>query len=210
MKVQIHKPHPWHGIPIGDESPNIVTAYIEMVPTDTVKFEIDKLTGYRKVDRPQKFSNYLPALYGFVPQTFCDESIREFAEMKSGRKVQKGDGDPLDICVLTERNISSGDIILEAIPIGGFRMLDGGEADDKIIAVLKKDEIYGNIKDVTECPEALINRLKHYFLTYKNMPGQDKAVEITQTYGRVEAQEVIRRSVEDYDRTYRSHMEAGV
>lgn len=211
MKVQLFKPHPWHGIPVGDQCPEVITAYIEMVPNDTVKYEIDKLTGYRKVDRPQKFSNYVPALYGFVPQTFCDEEVRAYAEQMSGRKVEKGDGDPLDICVLTERFISSGDIILEAIPIGGFRMIDKGEADDKIIAVLKQDEIYGQLKDVSECPETLINRLKHYFLTYKNMPGQDKkSVEITHTYGHAEAREVILRSMKDYNNTYRSHLEAGV
>jgi inorganic pyrophosphatase len=211
MKVQISKPHPWHGIPVGDKCPNIITAYIEMVPNDTVKYEIDKLTGYRKVDRPQKFSNYVPALYGFVPQTFCDEEVRAYAEKMAGKAVQKGDGDPLDICVITERNITSGDIILECIPIGGFRMIDKGEADDKIIAVLKGDEIYQHVTDVHECPEALINRLKHYFLTYKNMPGQEnKAVEITHTYGRSEAHEVILRSMKDYNNAYKSHLEAGV
>lgn len=211
MKVQLSKPHPWHGIPIGENCPEVVTAYIEMVPNDTVKYEIDKLTGYRKVDRPQKFSNYLPALYGFVPQTYCGEQVREYAEIMAGKHVEKGDGDPLDICVLTERNITSGDIILEAIPIGGFRMIDKGEADDKIIAVLKQDEIYGKLKDVSECPETLIDRLKHYFLTYKNMPGhENKAVEITHTYGSKEAQEVILRSAKDYNDTFRSHLQAGV
>jgi inorganic pyrophosphatase len=211
MSVQLFKPHPWHGIPIGDNCPHSVTAYIEMVPADTVKYEIDKETGYRKVDRPQKFSNYLPALYGFVPQTYCDERIREYAELRSGKTVNKGDGDPLDICVLTERNITSGDIILEAIPIGGFRMIDKGEADDKIIAVLKQDEIYGHLTDVQDCPATLIDRLKHYFLTYKNMPGQEnKAVEITHTYGANEAHEVIRRSIKDYNKKFRSHMEIGV
>jgi inorganic pyrophosphatase len=211
MSVQLFKPHPWHGIPIGDNCPHSVTAYIEMVPADTVKYEIDKETGYRKVDRPQKFSNYLPALYGFVPQTYCDERIREYAELRSGKTVNKGDGDPLDICVLTERNITSGDIILEAIPIGGFRMIDKGEADDKIIAVLKQDEIYGHLTDVQDCPATLIDRLKHYFLTYKNMPGQEnKAVEITHTYGAIEAHEVIRRSITDYNKKFRSHLEIGV
>ena len=201
------KPHPWHGIPVGENCPNSVTAYIEMVPNDTVKYEIDKVTGYRKVDRPQKFSNYLPALYGFVPQTYCGEKIREFAAFKSGKEVLKGDGDPLDICVLTERNISSGDIILEAVPIGGFRMLDNGEADDKIIAVLKQDEIYGVLREVSECPETLINRLKHYFLTYKNMPGKEiKAVEITHIYGAKEAHEVILRSIEDYKEKFKEHL----
>jgi inorganic pyrophosphatase len=199
MSTQLYKAHPWHGIPIGENVPNIVTAYIEIVPADTVKYEIDKLTGYRKVDRPQKFSNYVPALYGFVPQTFCGDKIRQYAEQKSGKAVIRGDGDPLDICVLTERNITSGDIILEAIPVGGFRMIDRGEADDKIIAVLKNDEIYGHYQDINQCPESLINRIKHYFLTYKNMPShENKAVEITHTYGALEAREIILLSREDY------------
>lgn len=123
----------------------------------------------------------------------------------------RGDGDPLDICVLTERNITSGDIILEAIPIGGFRMIDKGEADDKIIAVLKQDEVYGGIKDVLECPPSIINRLKHYFLTYKTIPGaQDNAVEITHTYNAIEAKEVILKSILDYNTKFKSHLEIGV
>jgi len=211
MRVQLFKPHPWHGISAGEHSPSVITAYIEMVPGDTVKYEIDKQTGYRKVDRPQKFSNYVPALYGFVPQTFCDESVRAYAEKMAKKRVERGDGDPLDICVLTERVINSGDILVEAVPIGGFRMIDKGEADDKIIAVLKQDEIYGHIKDVSECPLSLINRLKHYFLTYKNMPGrEEKVVEITDVYGAEEAKEVIRCSMADYDRLYRSHLGEGV
>jgi inorganic pyrophosphatase len=211
MKVQLFKPHPWHGISPGEDCPQIITAFIEMVPNDTVKYEIDKISGYRKVDRPQKFSNIVPALYGFVPQTYCDENVRAYAELMSGKKVHKGDGDPLDICVLTERNITSGDIILEAIPIGGFRMLDKGEADDKIIAVLKQDEIYGGFKDVSDCPPSLINRLKHYFLTYKNIPGSENtAVEITHTYGVAEAHQVIRHSLKDYELKFKSYLEIGV
>jgi inorganic pyrophosphatase len=195
-----HKPHPWHGISIGKDAPNVVIAYIEMVPTDTVKYEIDKVSGYRKVDRPQKFSNITPALYGFIPQTYCGEKIAEYAASKCTSTVERGDGDPLDICVITERNITSGDIILEAVPIGGFRMIDKGEADDKIIAVLKQDEIYGKLTDVSECPAPLLNRMKHYFLTYKNLPNSDSVnqVEIAAVYGRAEAMEVINRSREDY------------
>lgn len=193
------KAHPWHGITIGDDAPGIVTTFIEIVPTDTVKYEIDKESGYLKIDRPQKYSNVVPALYGFIPQTFCDEKIAEYAALKSGKDVPKGDGDPLDICVLSERTITHGDILLQAIPIGGLRMIDKGEADDKIIAVLKGDELYQNWKDITDCPEAIINRLKHYFLTYKNIPGTGKPTcEITHVYDRLEAYEVINRSREDY------------
>lgn len=200
--INTFKAHPWHGIPLGDMAPEIVTAFIEIVPGDTIKYEVDKQTGYLKVDRPQKFSNIVPALYGFIPQTYCGEEIARFAEVKSGREVKRGDGDPIDICVLSERQILHGNIILQAEPIGGFRLLDRGEADDKIIAILKGDEVYQSWKDIKDCPAALIKRLEHYFLTYKNIPGDGRVCEITNIYGREEAHEVIRKSIEDYRKKF--------
>ena len=202
MNANVHKAHPWHGIPIGEKSPEIVTAFIEIVPTDTVKYEIDKQTGYLKIDRPQKYSNIVPALYGFIPKTYCGEQIAQLAQERSGREVTEGDGDPLDICVLCEKIISHGDIICEARPIGGIRLIDKGEADDKIIAVLKGDEVYGSYQDLSELPENVVERLKHYFLTYKNLPGEPALIEISNVYGREEAHEVIRTSVEDYKQSF--------
>jgi inorganic pyrophosphatase len=199
MQRNFYKSHPWHGIQIGEEMPKVVTAFIEIVPTDTVKYEIDKETGYLKIDRPQKFSNIVPALYGFVPQTYCGEHTAEFAREKSGKNIERGDGDPLDILVLTERTITHGDIICQAIPIGGIRMIDKGEADDKIIAVLKGDSLYGKWTDISECPKPIIDRLVHYFLTYKNIPGEEKvAVDIDEVYGATVAHEIIVKSREDY------------
>ena len=192
------KAHPWHGIQPGENAPAIVTAFIEIVPADTVKYEIDKESGYLKIDRPQKFSNMIPTLYGFIPQTYCAEKTAEYAELMSGKTVSRGDGDPLDICVLSERSVTHGDILVQAIPIGGFRMLDGGEADDKIIAVMKGDEFYRQWSDVTDCPESYINRLKHYFLTYKHLPHEKSVCEITHVYGREEAHEVVKRAIQDY------------
>jgi len=196
-----YKSHPWHGVSLGDNAPDEVTVFVEVVPNDTVKYEVDKDTGFLKVDRPQKFSNYLPALYGFIPQTYCWERVANLCRAKTGRKEVMGDGDPLDICILTERNISYGNLLVKAIPIGGFRMIDGGEADDKIIAILSNDEVYQHWRDVEYIPETLISRLKHYFLTYKDMPGstQTKRCEIAEIYGREEAHRVIRRSIEDYN-----------
>lgn len=193
-----YQSHPWHGIDIGPDVPNTVMTFIEMTPHDSVKYEIDKESGFMKVDRPQKFSNIVPALYGFLPQTYCGEEIADFCMTKSGRTGIVGDGDPLDIIVLTERNIAHGNIIVPAIPIGGFRMIDDGEADDKIIAVLKGDETY-NWTTLSECPPSIINRIRHYFLTYKTIPGESlNRVEIAAIYGRDEAFEVIKRSQKDY------------
>ena len=196
--------HPWHGVNIGENAPNEIMSFIEMTPSDTVKYEVDKDSGFMMVDRPQKFSNIMPALYGFVPQTYCAEEVAEFCMEKTGRDNIIGDNDPLDICVLSERDITHGNILVPAIPIGGFRMIDGGEADDKIVAILKGDNVYGQWEDISECPEALIQRLKHYFLTYKNVPGDGKKVEveITHTYGKTEAIEVIKRSYSDYKKHF--------
>ncbi|MDQ3111777.1 MAG: inorganic pyrophosphatase [Bacteroidota bacterium] len=195
----IHKHHPWHGISPGDDVPEIITAFIEIVPGDTVKYEIDKASGYLKIDRPQLFSNTSPALYGFIPQTYCGDSIAEFCAKESGKKIEKGDGDPLDICVLCERPVTHGDIILRAVPIGGLRMIDKGEADDKIVAVLLNDPAYSQYKDISELPKAMLDRLRHYFLTYKVIPGEtSQPVEIDAVYGKDKAHEVIRRSLQDY------------
>jgi inorganic pyrophosphatase len=199
-----YKSHPWHGIDIGREAPVLLTAFIEMVPTDTVKYEIDKVTGYLKIDRPQKYSNVVPALYGFVPQTFSGARVAEYCMEKSDRKDIKGDGDPIDICVLTEKEISHGNIIVRARPVGGFRMIDKDESDDKIIAVLNNDTVYGHINDVTELPGLVVDRLKHYFLTYKDLPGMESNVVITHTFGKEEAHEIIRRSMEDYHHKFDS------
>ncbi len=197
-----YKSHPWHGISIGKDAPETVTAFIEVVPTDTVKYEIDKDSGYLMLDRPQKYSNVVPALYGFLPQTFCGNLVGEFCMEKTGKTDIKGDGDPIDICVLTEKDITHGDILVHARPIGGFRMLDGNEADDKIIAVLNNDVVYEVFKDISDLPPIVVERLKHYFLTYKDMPGKEKETEITHIYGKEEAFEVIQRSMVDYRKRF--------
>lgn len=197
-----YKSHPWHGIHIGNKAPEEVIAFIEMVSTDTVKYEIDKESGYLKLDRPQKYSSLLPALYGFIPQTFCGKRVGDFCSEKTGREGIVGDGDPLDICVLSEKTIAHGDILVEAKPIGGFRMIDGKEADDKIIAIMRNDVVYGKYNDVSELPEIVVKRLKHYFLTYKDLPGTATVSEIPDTYGAEEAQEVLELAMKDYNERF--------
>lgn len=193
-----YKSHPWHGVDIGKESPRVITCFIEMVPTDTVKYEVDKSSGYLKIDRPQKYSNVVPALYGFIPQTYSGRTVAEYAMSKTEKENISGDGDPIDICILTEKDITHGDILVEARPIGGFRMIDGNEADDKIVAVLNHDAVYGDYNDINDMSPLVVDRLKHYFLTYKDLPGNKANTEITHTYGIEEAHELIERSMNDY------------
>jgi len=191
--------HPWHGITPGEDAPEVVNAYVEIVPTDAVKYELGKRTGHLRLDRPQRFSSFPPTLYGFVPQTYCGERVAELCSHALGGEAIRGDGDPLDICVLTERPASHADFLVRARPIGGLRMVDGNEADDKIIAVLDNDVAYGHITDIGEAPKGLIDRLQHYFLTYKQLPQESpRRVEIADLYDRAAAVETIRRSVEDY------------
>jgi inorganic pyrophosphatase len=195
--------HPWHGVAIGPEAPRVVTAYIEIVPTDTVKYEIDKASGHLKVDRPQQFSNVCTTLYGFLPQTFCGSRVAAFGSTHGGQETLEGDGDPMDVCILSEKYFSHGDFLLQAIPVGGLRLIDRNQADDKIVAVLKGDAAYGECREIADLPVALIERLEHYFLTYKLPPGAERgAVQITRTYGAAEAHEVIGRSREDYRERY--------
>lgn len=191
------RPHPWHGLEIGNDPRREINAYIELTPFDLVKYEIDKMTGYLRVDRPQRTSSVPPALYGFIPRTFCG---RRVCDLMPGTGA--GDGDPLDICVLSERPISRGEIIVSARIVGGLPMNDGGEADDKLIAVLVNDPIWQDIGDVTELPQVLVERLRHYFATYKMIPGQVSGVSIGGTYGREHALNVLAAAIADYEEEY--------
>ncbi len=195
MKNTTHltRPHPWHGLAVGPEPPSLVHAYIEITPFDLVKYEIDKFTGYLRVDRPQRTSSLPPTLYGFVPRTYCGARVAALME-----GAERGDADPLDICVISERPINHSEVILNARVIGGLPMLDHGEADDKIIAILENDPFWSRIPDASDLPPAVVDRLNHYFLTYKTLPGEESAVTIAAPYGREHAQTVVRASIEDY------------
>ncbi len=203
LLAKLFQAHPWHGVPIGQDAPAVVNAFIEIVPTDAVKYELDKPSGRLRVDRPQRFSSMCPTPYGFVPQTYCGDLVAARCQNRMKREAIRGDGDPLDICVLTERPASHGDFFVRALPIGGLRMIDGDQADDKIIAVLESDVTYGHLREIADAPSGLIDRLRHYFLSYKQLPQEElRRVEIAEIYGREEASEVIRRSVEDYRTQY--------
>lgn len=192
--------HPWHGVSPGNKVPGLVNAYIEIVPTDAVKYELDKASGHLRVDRPQRFSSMCPTLYGFIPQTFCGATVAQLCAERTSRKQVQGDGDPMDICVFSEKTFAHGSFFLNARPIGGLRMIDGDQADDKIIAVLEADLAYGRIENISEMEQGLIDRLKHYFLSYKQLPdAARKKVEVVGIYGRDEAQDVILRSLNDYE-----------
>jgi inorganic pyrophosphatase len=191
------RPHPWHGLEVGPNPPQIIHAYIEITPFDLVKYEVDKETGYLRVDRPQRSSSQPPTLYGFIPRTFCGERVRKLSP-----KSEQGDNDPLDICVISERPINKSEIILNVRVVGGIQMIDGGEADDKIIAVLSNDNFWENANNLSDIPKALVDRLTHYFSTYKLTPGEERSTFISDVYDVNHAIKVIKASMLDYEETF--------
>jgi inorganic pyrophosphatase len=192
-RINLFRPHPWHGLEVGPDPPDKVNAFIEITPFDLMKYEVDKVSGYLHVDRPQRFSAQHPALYGFVPRTYCGERVRKLAAT-----AKRGDGDPLDICVLSERAITRNEIVVRCRVIGGLQMIDRGEADDKVISVLENDHVWGEARSIKDVPEVLVERLQHYFLTYKLAPGQRPQARITRIYGREHAHKVVRAAMDDY------------
>lgn len=186
------RPHPWHGLSIGAHAPEVVNGYIEITPFDWMKYEVDKETGYLRIDRPQRASSLPPSLYGFIPRTYCGAKIATLAG------TRRGDGDPLDICVLSERPIQRSEILVSARVLGGLRMIDHDEADDKIIGVLDNDPFYEGVDDLANLSSLQVERLRHYFATYKLVPGEESKISIDLVYGREQALAVIRASMEDY------------
>ena len=193
------RPHPWHGLHVGPNPPRIVCAYIEITPFDLVKYEVDKVTGYLRVDRPQRTSSQPPTLYGFIPRTYCGKKVGALS-----KGARQGDGDPLDICVVSERPISRAEVILNARVVGALKTIDNEEADDKIISVLENDTFWGEVDDISGLPEMLIERLRHYFSTYKLIPGQTSQVSVEEVCGCTRAFEIIEAAVRDYRDEYDS------
>ncbi len=191
------RPHPWHGLEAGPDPPRVVNAYIEITPFDLVKYELDKTTGYIRVDRPQRTSSLPPTLYGFIPRTYCGTRVGKLAT-----RPKQGDQDPLDICVISERPITRGEVVLTARVLGGLETTDRGVADDKIIAVLVNDPFWGAAQDVADLPAAMVERMRHYFGTYKLIPGQPNQVRIEQVYGQARALEAVAAAMADYRDEY--------
>jgi len=191
--------HPWHGLPIGGNVPDSVDAYIEITPFDAVKYEIDKQTGYLRVDRPQGSSALPPTLYGFIPRTYCGDRV---AALTPGAGC--GDKDPLDICILSQQRIERAEVVVSARVVGGIQLLDDGEADDKIVALLESDPVFAYAKEMKQLPEAVVNRIVHYFATYKIEVGSDQpnSIQMLGTYGASHAKSVVMAAIEDYDASF--------
>lgn len=191
-------PHPWHGLSPGGRVPEFVRAFVEITRFDSIKYEIDPVSGYLRVDRPQANSCLPPMIYGFVPQTLCGRG----SALEVG-KTPEGDGDALDVCILSEHNIDRSQILLDARVIGALLTLDNGEADPKIIGVLEHDLEWGGRKNLEDVHRGLLKRIEHYFRNYKGHTGGENPVEVFDWVGRGRAREIVEASLADYRKTYR-------
>ncbi|HWV71589.1 MAG TPA: inorganic diphosphatase [Pseudosphingobacterium sp.] len=173
--------HPWHDVSPGDDVPSSVNAIIEIPKGSKAKYEIDKESGLLKLDRVLFSSVMYPANYGFIPQTYCD------------------DKDPLDILVICSVDVIPMSII-EAKVIGVMHMVDGGEQDDKIIAVAKNDMSANYINDLSELPPHTMKEIVRFFQDYKALEG--KNVTIEKWMGKSFAYTCIQESLELYQKTF--------
>lgn len=169
--------NPWHAVPVGENSPEYVNAIIEIPQNTRAKYELDKESGLLKLDRVLYSAVYYPANYGFIPRTYCD------------------DKDPLDIVVLCKIDVVPL-CLLTAKVIGVMRMLDGGELDDKIIAVAENDMSVNHMNDVSELPGHFLKELKNFFEDYKKL--EHKTVKVEEFQDAETAKEIVNKAVRDY------------
>jgi inorganic pyrophosphatase len=173
--------NPWHDVSYGEDAPNIVNGIIEIPKGSRAKYELDKDSGMIKLDRVLYSSVYYPANYGFIPRTYCD------------------DNDPLDILVICQIDLIPM-CLVEAKVIGVMRMIDGGEADDKIIAVAAGDPSVNHINDISELPQHFISEMRSFFEDYKKL--ENKTVIVEEFQDNVVAKEIVQKAIEDYNNKF--------
>ena len=168
----------WHDIAPERIKKDDFVAVIEISKGGRNKYELDKPTGMLKLDRVLYTATHYPANYGFIPRTYAD------------------DNDPLDVLVLCQEKIVSLALV-EAYPIGVLKMVDGGEHDEKIIAISKQDPFLNVYKDITEVPAHISAEIKHFFEVYKQLEGKQTFVD--EVLGREEAEKIIEESIKNYN-----------
>ncbi len=178
--MTIDKTNPWHKVSIGNDTPAVVNGIIEIPKNTRAKYELDKESGLLLMDRVIFSSMHYPANYGFIPQTYCD------------------DKDPLDIMVLSQIDVVPM-CIVSAKVIGVMRMIDGGEMDDKIIAVAEHDMSVNHMNDIGDLPAHWIKELRNFFEDYKKL--ENKEVQVEEFQNKETAMKIIKQSMEDY-KTY--------
>jgi inorganic pyrophosphatase len=171
----------WHDVDLGKDVPDLFPAIIEVPKGSKTKYELDKETGLIRVDRILYSSVQYPANYGFIPKTYCE------------------DHDPLDVLVLGQEPVYPLSIVM-AKPIGLMKMVDQGEADDKIIAVHAHDPEYAHYNSIEELPPHRMVEVKRFFEDYKAL--EKKLVVVEDFIGRDEAIKIIEEAIDLYNKIF--------
>lgn len=144
--------HPWHDLPAGTDEPAEMNVVVEIPRGSRNKYELDKKTGMFRLDRVLYSSVHYPGDYGFFPQTYAQ------------------DDDPLDAIVMTTVPTFPG-CVIDARPIGIFRMKDRGEMDEKILCVPAKDPLYDHYGSIADVAPHFLKEVEHFFQIYKDLEG---------------------------------------
>jgi inorganic pyrophosphatase len=173
--------HPWRDLPPGRHPPDEVTAVIEIPRGSRNKYELDKDSGFMRLDRVLYSAVHYPGDYGFIPRTLHE------------------DGDPLDVLVRINEPTFPG-CQIDVRPIGVLKMLDRGEPDDKILAVPSHDPFHGEYYDIADLPQHFLAEVEHFFHIYKDLEG--KRIQIVGWEKSDVAMEVIKDSIRRYSEEY--------
>lgn len=167
----------WHDIAPNRINKDNFYSVIEIPNVSKVKYELDKETGFLKLDRILYTSTHYPANYGFIPRTLAE------------------DNDPLDVLVLCSEIIFPLALV-KCYPIGVISMIDNGEPDDKIIAIPFNDPTYNSFSDISQLPEHIFAEMSHFFSVYKALEGKETAIE--EIKPRSEAITIIENCIKRY------------
>ncbi|MGN0917772.1 MAG: inorganic diphosphatase [Oxalobacter sp.] len=171
----------WHDLSADRVKPNDFTAVIEIAKGSKVKYELDKDTGMIVMDRILYTSTQYPANYGFIPKTYAD------------------DGDPLDVLLICSETLMPNTLV-RCFPIGVIMMEDGGDKDEKIIALPYGDPVYNGYKELSDIPEHLVKEMAHFFSVYKALEGKKTLIEGVRD--RKAAEEIITACIEKYNKAF--------
>jgi inorganic pyrophosphatase len=170
--------HPWHDLEPGRGAPRVVDVFVEIPRGGGVKYELDAESGLLRATRVLHGAIHYPANYGFVPRTLDD------------------DGDALDVLVLAEEEVQPGALVSARV-VGVMPMVDGGDVDDKIIAVMVGDPSYDVVRSLDDLLPFRMNELMRFFGDYKAL--EEKEVRVAAPLGLEEAVRVVEKCCTAYE-----------
>ena len=171
----------WHDLDSKRVSKDSFIACIEISKGSKKKYELDKETGLIILDRILYTSTHYPANYGFIPKTYS------------------GDNDPLDVLVLCQETLEPMSLV-KCRPIGVVLMIDGGEVDEKIIAVVENDPVMNAYKDISDLPSHMLEEIQHFFRVYKQLEGKNTYIEKVEDVE--SSKKIIEASIKNYEEKF--------